>query len=361
VSVVTLDQIQGLQPKRLADIFYNVPACRSRTARRTRRPRSTFAACRTLAASLSSSMARGRTISAPATTHGSFFLDPELVGGVDIVRGPRPTFYGSARSAAWSRSATKDFDDVVRPGERWGVDMSGSYGTNKGPWAWLDLRRRARRSEYRRVRRRGLSHAGQLQGRAGTEIGNTGNELHRPDETHGAAARATRSSLVPCFRMTNTISGSSIAGDHHGCRAYSDRKARRSMLPMPRIIRARSPGNTPGGRHVVDWTPHGCMQTGTDKISQNIHNRITSGGGVCTLAKPRQQHLGCVGDRRGYLLDTVGIDVTTRLFQRRRLAQRFDLWFDAFQDDVKDIRQPRKLQHHDPQAACARFPRFRAG
>jgi len=25
VSVVTLDQIQGLQPKRLADIFYNVP------------------------------------------------------------------------------------------------------------------------------------------------------------------------------------------------------------------------------------------------------------------------------------------------------------------------------------------------
>ncbi len=63
--------------------------------------------------------------------NGSFFLDPELIGGVDVVRGPTANIYGSGAIGGVVSFRTKDIDDVVRPGERWGVDMSGSYGSNK--------------------------------------------------------------------------------------------------------------------------------------------------------------------------------------------------------------------------------------
>ena len=63
--------------------------------------------------------------------NGSFFLDPELVGGVDVVRGPTANIYGSGAIGGVVSFRTKDINDVVRPGERWGVDLSGSYGTNR--------------------------------------------------------------------------------------------------------------------------------------------------------------------------------------------------------------------------------------
>ena len=66
--------------------------------------------------------------------NGSFFLDPELIGGVDIVRGPTANIYGSGAIGGVVSFRTKDINDVVRPGERWGVDITGSYGTNKDRW-----------------------------------------------------------------------------------------------------------------------------------------------------------------------------------------------------------------------------------
>ena len=133
VSVVTLEQIQGLQPNRLSDILYNVPGVS--VQERGDDPvdrRSTSAACRISAASPSSSTARGRTISAPATTPTARSSSiPELVGGVDIVRGPTANIYGSGAIGGVVSFRTKDIDDVVRPGERWGVDMTGSGGTNR--------------------------------------------------------------------------------------------------------------------------------------------------------------------------------------------------------------------------------------
>ena len=62
--------------------------------------------------------------------NGSFFLDPELVGGIDIVRGPTANIYGSGAIGGVASFRTKDIDDVVRPGERWGVDAKTILGTN---------------------------------------------------------------------------------------------------------------------------------------------------------------------------------------------------------------------------------------
>src|SRR5882757_5232387 len=132
VSVVTLDQIQGLQPKRLADIFYNVPGV-------SFQDRGDDAATAINIRGLQdfgrvAVVVDGARQNYQRTGHnanGSFFLDPELVGGVDIVRGPTANIYGSGAIGGVVSFRTKDIQDVLRPGERWGVDLSGFYGTNR--------------------------------------------------------------------------------------------------------------------------------------------------------------------------------------------------------------------------------------
>ena len=64
--------------------------------------------------------------------NGSFFLNPELIGGIDIVRGPTANIYGSGAIGGVASFRTKDIQDVVRPGERWGVDVNSVIGTNYG-------------------------------------------------------------------------------------------------------------------------------------------------------------------------------------------------------------------------------------
>ena len=79
-----------------------------------------------------SSTAPVRTISARGhNANGAFFLDPELIGGIDIVRGPSGNIYGSGAIGGVVSFRTKDIEDVVRPGERWGVDVGGMGGSNK--------------------------------------------------------------------------------------------------------------------------------------------------------------------------------------------------------------------------------------
>ena len=110
--------------------------------------------------------------------NGSFFLDPELIGGIDIVRGPTANIYGSGAIGGVVSFRTKDIHDVVRPGERWGVDMTGSGRHQQRPRPGLGLRRRARRSQCRRVRRRGTTAPqDNYSDGNGNEIGNTGNEV----------------------------------------------------------------------------------------------------------------------------------------------------------------------------------------
>ena len=75
-------------------------------------------------------------------------------------------------------------------------------------------------------------------------------------------------------------------------------------------------------------------RTDNDQV-KTYNNRITTGGGVCTLGNPGNNISGCVGDRRGYLLDTVGTDVnnTTR-FNVGDWRNALTYGFDVFNDKV---------------------------
>src|SRR5258705_2222033 len=178
VSVVTLEQIQGLQPNRLSGILYQIPGV---SVQERGDDPSTVINIRGLQdfgrVAVVVDGARQNYQRPGHNANGSFFLDPELVGSVDVVRGPTANIYGSGAIGGVVSFRTKDINDVVRPGERWGVDMTGSGGTNSA---------RGLGSIFGGVRADpnvdifgGAVYRtqGNYKDGNGTEIGNTGNDI----------------------------------------------------------------------------------------------------------------------------------------------------------------------------------------
>ncbi len=166
VSVMTLDQIEGRQASRVGDLIYTMPGVWMQD--RGDDP-STSINIRGLQdfgrVAVVVDGARQNYQRTGHNSNGSFFLNPELIGGIDITRGPTANIYGSGAIGGVASFRTKDIQDVVRPGERWGVDANTIFGTNHGTGARLDLRWRACQSECRSVRWRNILDTGQLQGR----------------------------------------------------------------------------------------------------------------------------------------------------------------------------------------------------
>ena len=76
-------------------------------------------------------MARGRISSAPATRPtGSSTSSRSCSPAVDVVRGPVANIYGSGAIGGVVSFRTKDVEDVLRPGERYGVLTHGMLGSN---------------------------------------------------------------------------------------------------------------------------------------------------------------------------------------------------------------------------------------
>lgn len=62
---------------------------------------------------------------------GTFYLEPELLSEVDVVRGPVANIYGSGAIGGVVSFRTKDVDDILKPGEQWGVQAKGEIGSNE--------------------------------------------------------------------------------------------------------------------------------------------------------------------------------------------------------------------------------------
>lgn len=61
--------------------------------------------------------------------NGMFYLEPEILSGVDVVRGPVANIYGSGAIGGVVSFQTKDVDDVLKPGQRFGALMHGQMGS----------------------------------------------------------------------------------------------------------------------------------------------------------------------------------------------------------------------------------------
>ncbi len=133
VSVMTLEQIESRQASRVADLIYTMPGVWMQD--RGDDP-STSINIRGLQdfgrVAVVVDGARQNYLRTGHNSNGSFFLNPELIGGIDITRGPTANVYGSGAIGGVASFRTKDIQDVVRPGERWGVDANTIFGTNHG-------------------------------------------------------------------------------------------------------------------------------------------------------------------------------------------------------------------------------------
>ena len=133
VSVVTLEQIQGRQASTVGDLLYNIPGVWVQN--RGDEPSTAINIRGLQDFGRVAVVVDGARQNYQRTGHfanGSFFLNPELIAGIDIVRGPTANIYGSGAIGGVASFRTKDIEDVVRPGERWGVDAKTILGTNYG-------------------------------------------------------------------------------------------------------------------------------------------------------------------------------------------------------------------------------------
>ena len=64
---------------------------------------------------------------------GKVYLDPELLSSIEVARGPVTNINGSGAIGGAVALKTKDADDILGDGERFGAVFDGIAGTNEGP------------------------------------------------------------------------------------------------------------------------------------------------------------------------------------------------------------------------------------
>jgi hemoglobin/transferrin/lactoferrin receptor protein len=338
VSVVTAGQIQGLQPNRVGDVLRTIPGV---SLQERGDDPSTSVNIRGLQdfgrVAVIVDGARQNYQRTGHNANGSFFLDPELIGGIDVVRGPTANIYGSGAIGGLVSFRTKDIEDVVRAGERWGVDLSGTLGSNnlRGVGSVFGgVRVDPNLDVFGGAVYRSQSN---YKDGSGTEIGNTGSDIAagllkvtvRPADGHeikiGGTFQDYNYSIGQFNRGPTTTSAPSalIAGTSvydSNAKNYTGTVNWRYSKPDDNLF---------------DWNATlYANRTENDQV-KSYNNRITTGGGVCTLANPGNNISGCVGDKRGYLLDTVGIDLNnTSKFAIGEWRNALTYGVDAFQDNV---------------------------
>lgn len=67
-------------------------------------------------------------------TQSTFYVDPELIKSVDVIRGPTANTYGSGAIGGVVFFDTKDAVDFLRPGETWAGSVTGRYEGNGKGW-----------------------------------------------------------------------------------------------------------------------------------------------------------------------------------------------------------------------------------
>jgi len=337
VSIVTLQQIQEQQPKRISNLFYNVPGVWFQD--RGDDP-STSINIRGLQdfgrVAVVVDGARQNYQRTGHNANGSFFLDPELIGGIDIVRGPTANIYGSGAIGGVASFRTKDIEDVVRVGERWGVDLSGTVGSNQLSGVgsiFGGIHATPNVDVFGGAVYRDQSN---YKDGNGTEIGNTANEATsglikttiRPAEGHevklGVVYQDDNYTIGQLNRGPTTTAA--LRALNQGSSVYDSHVKNTTATLGWKYSRPDD--------DLFDWDAkiYG-NQTVNDQTK--TYHYSTAGAALCGPGSAGNNISGCVGDPRGYTLNTFGFDVhnTTR-FGFAGLRNALTYGGDLFRDDV---------------------------
>lgn len=135
VSVIRQEQIDQSTPARISDIFNGMPSVWF--ADRPDDPGSSINVRGLQDFGRVAVLVDGAVQDFQRSGHfanGQFYLDPELLSGVDVVRGPVANIYGSGAIGGVASFRTKDVDDILLPGEIAAIQSHGMFGSNGDQW-----------------------------------------------------------------------------------------------------------------------------------------------------------------------------------------------------------------------------------
>jgi hemoglobin/transferrin/lactoferrin receptor protein len=128
VSTQGKDQLQQTQASRISDLVYQMPSVWFQE--RGDRPESSINIRGLQDYGRVAVLIDGARQNFQVSGHnanGTFFLEPELLAGVEVVRGPVANVYGSGAIGGVASFRTKDTGDILLPGERWGFQAHVSH------------------------------------------------------------------------------------------------------------------------------------------------------------------------------------------------------------------------------------------
>ena len=271
--------------------------------------------------------------------NGSFFLNPELLSGVDIVRGPTANIYGSGAIGGVASFRTKDINDVVRPGETWGVDSHTVFGSNSA---------RAMQSVFGGVRVNpnvdlfaGGTYSTQDNYKDGTgyTVANTWNKASsgiakltvRPADGHeiklGGVFQENlfnigqpRRTLADPNVLNNNVTGTSIYATN--VKNYMTTLGWTYARPDDKLF---------------DWDAK-IYWNRTENDQRKIGHTSGSSFGNCVGVAPGNNISGCIGSTRSYNINTLGFDIhNTSRAETGDWRHAFTYGVDGFQDKVNSF------------------------
>ena len=341
VTVVGKDKIDVLQPKRVSDLFYLVPGVW--TQDRGDDPGTTINIRGLQDFGRVATIVDGARQNYQRSGHGaqgSFFLDPELIGSVDVVRGPTANIYGSGAIGGVAAFQTKDINDVLRPGEKWGMDVGGGIGSNQLQGytsAFGGVRANPNLDIFGGAIYRSAQNYTDGQG---TEIGNTGANVSsgllkltvRPADGHEVKLGGLfQNNLYETGQLnrgpTTTAAQRAL---NQGSSVYDTRTQNYQGT-------LRWKYSKPEDR-LFDFDL-GLYATRTATDQWKSYHYSTSGAAYCGAGNTGNNISGCVGDPRSYQIDTVGFDFNnTSRVAIGAWENAFTYGIDGFQDDVSSSR-----------------------
>jgi hemoglobin/transferrin/lactoferrin receptor protein len=255
--------------------------------------------------------------------NGAFYLEPELLSGVDIVRGPVANIYGSGAIGGVVSFQTKDVNDILRPGERWGILGHGMIGSNQGK-GLLSAFAAGRPTDNIDIfagavyRSHSAFEAGTNGGPIAGIAANVGPGATVPNSGYDVATGIAKITVRPADGHEIKVGGITLKADYltgqPGSSNYSTTV--HNDLLTARWKYARPDDNLFDWDANVYWT-----QTKQDQVK---------------ISGATSSSTGAVGDPRNFNIETIGTDIhNTSRFVLGNSRHAITLGVDAFQDKVK--------------------------
>ena len=320
VSTVREPQLQQLMPSRTSDVLFGLPSVWWQE--RGDSPESSINIRGLQDFGRVAVLVDGARQNFQRTGHnasGTFFLEPELLAGLDIVRGPVANIYGSGAIGGVASFRTKDADDILRPGERWASQTHAMGATNKGQFLGSTF--------FAARPNAGLDMivGGTYRNRLNYE---DGNGVVVPNSAFDVASGLAKLTMRPADGHEIKFGGLTYDTDYKTGQQIPNQESVYDTNVKNNIATARWKYFRPEDR-LFNWDAN-VYWTNTEQNQKKIANGTpTSQGNPIT---------GYIGDPRSFGIETIGFDVNnTSRFDIGPFRNALTLGGDGFRDDVNNI------------------------